>query len=258
MKDDEELKAIFLLGTAGSGKSTMASVAKKWLVSNGVNALTANLDPGAERLPYVPDVDVRDYVQLDEVMDRYGLGPNGAMIVSCDLIAEDFGDVVEEIEEYSPDYVMFDTPGQLELFVFRASGAFVVKALERDQTIAAFLVDPFLVQTPSSFTSILLLSATAELRLGVPVMRVLSKCDMLTEEQLELVDEWTTNPDSLYADLLNEKGPTKSLATGLCSVLVDTEESFNLYKVSAREERGFEDLYTAIQMAYEGGDDFFG
>jgi len=234
----------------------MASGAKRWLVSKGVSALTVNLDPGAERLPYIPDVDVRDYVQLDEVMDRYGLGPNGAIVVSSDLIAEDFGEILHEIEEYAPDYAIFDTPGQLELFVFRASGAFVVKALAKEQTMAAFLVDPFLVQTPSSFTSILLLSATAELRLGVPVIRVLSKCDMLTEEQLETVDEWTDNPDSLHADLLNETGAAKSLAARLCSILVETEESFNLFRVSAREGWGFEDLYTEIQMVYEGGDDF--
>jgi GTPase SAR1 family protein len=250
------MKVMIFLGTAGSGKSSMVYGAKNWLVERGANALTANLDPGAERLPYIPDVDVRDYIQLDEVIDRYGLGPNGAMIVASDLVAEDFSEILGEIEEYSPDYLVVDTPGQLELFVFRASGIFIIEALSGEETIASFLIDPFLAQTPSSFTSIMLLSATAQLKLGVPVIRILSKCDMLSEEQLQKIDDWISDPDILYDSLLEEKGPTKSIATGVCKLLADTEESFDLIKVSAIEGWGFEELYTQIQMAYDAGDDF--
>ena len=255
LKNDEKMKVMIFLGTAGSGKSSMVYGAKNWLVEHGANVLTANLDPGAEKLPYVPDLDIRDYIRLDEVMDRYSLGPNGAMIVATDLIAEDFTEILGEIEAYTPDYLMVDTPGQLELFVFRASGVFIVEALSGEETIASFLIDPFLTHTPSSFTSILLLSATTQLKLGVPVIRVLSKRDILTEEQIERIDNWISDPDILYDALLDEKGPIKSLATGLCNLLTDTEESFNLIKVSAKEGYGFEDLYTQIQMTYEAGDD---
>lgn len=256
MKHDEEMRVIFFLGTAGSGKSSMASAAKSWFLERGVNVMTANLDPGAERLPYVPDIDVREYVRLDEVMDRYGLGPNGAIIVSCDLVAEDFGDILKEIEEYDPDYLMVDTPGQLELFVFRASGTYIAKAFGKEETIAAFLVDPYLAQTPSSFTSVLLLSATAELRLGLPLIRVLSKYDMLSDEQRETIDTWCSEPDTLYRALQDEAGPAKSLALQLCSLLMEIEGPFDLVKVSAKEGEGFEDLYNGIQMVYEAGDDF--
>ncbi|MBU7004004.1 MAG: ATP/GTP-binding protein [Theionarchaea archaeon] len=250
------MKVMIFLGTAGSGKSSMVSGAKEWFMERGANAMIANLDPGAERLPYVPDVDVRDYIQLDEVMDRYGLGPNGAMIVASDLVAEDFSEILGEIEGYTPDYLMVDTPGQLELFVFRASGIFIVEALSGEQTMASFLVDPFMTQTPSSFTSIMLLSATAQLKLGVPVIRILSKSDILTEEQMERIDNWIADPDILYDALLDERGPSKSLATGVCGLLADTEESFDLVKVSAREGWGYEELYAQIQLAYEAGDDF--
>ena len=249
------MKVIFFLGTAGCGKSTMVGAARRWLLENGANALTANLDPGAERLPYIPDVDVREYVQLGDVMDTYGLGPNGGMIVSADLVAEDFGDILGEIEDYAPDYLMVDTPGQLELFVFRASGAFIVRALAKEEIIAAFLIDPFLTQTASSFVSILLLSATTELRLGIPVLRVLSKSDMLSSDQLETIEAWTSDPYRLQDDLLKESGATKSLSARLCELLAESEESFSLLKVSSKERLGFEDLYSEIQLTYQGGED---
>ena len=256
LKDDEEMRAIFFIGTAGSGKSTMVGAGKDWFQERGTSAMTLNLDPGAERLPYVPDIDVRDYVHLDEVMDRYGLGPNGAIIVSSDLMAEDFGEILEEAEQYDPDYLLVDTPGQLELFVFRASGAFIIEAFSKEEVITAFLIDPFLTQTASSFTSILLLSTTVQLRLGVPVARVLSKSDMLTQEQLERIDEWVSDPDKLHEALLSETGAGKSLATQVCSLLYETEGGFELIKVSSAQGWGFEDLYTQIQMAYEASDDF--
>ena len=256
LKDDEEMRAIFFVGTAGSGKSTMVGAGREWFNGRGTNAMTLNLDPGAERLPYVPDIDVRDYVHLDEVMDRYGLGPNGAIIVSSDLIAEDFGEILEEAEQYDPDYLLVDTPGQLELFVFRASGTYIIEAFRREEVITAFLIDPFLAQTASSFTSILLLSATVQLRLGVPIARVLSKSDMLTEDQLERIDNWMSDPDKLHDALLSESGPAKSLATQICSLLFQTQGGFDLIKVSSVQGWGFEDLYTHIQMVYEASDDF--
>ncbi len=256
LKNDEEMRVLFFLGTAGCGKSSMASACREWLRQRGTNAMVANLDPGAERLPYIPDVDVREYVKLDEVMDTYGLGPNGAIIAAADLIAEDFEDILSEIETYDPDYLVVDTPGQLELFTFRPSGAYVVQALGKEKTIAVFLFDPFLVRTASSFTSLLLLSATTELRLGVPVARALSKCDMLSEEDMETIDTWVSEPDVLHDAVLSETGSLGVLASGLCTLLAETEGSFSLVKISAKEGRGMEDLYTQIQMVYEGGDDF--
>ena len=78
---------IYFVGTAGSGKSTMVGAFKAWLEDNGIDSLTVNLDPGAEKLSYVPDIDIREWVSLDEVMAEYALGPNGAQITAADLMA---------------------------------------------------------------------------------------------------------------------------------------------------------------------------
>jgi hypothetical protein len=44
---------------------------------NEISVITVNLDPGVQKLPYNPHVDVRDYVTLEEVMEKHKLGPNG-------------------------------------------------------------------------------------------------------------------------------------------------------------------------------------
>jgi len=82
------LKAIFVTGTAGSGKSMLTSKILEYYQTNGVFASVLNLDPGVESLPYRPDVDVRDYVDIVQIMKQYDLGPNGSMIMANDLIAQ--------------------------------------------------------------------------------------------------------------------------------------------------------------------------
>ena len=66
---------------------------------------------GIENAPYVPDVDIRDWIKLDDVMKEYGVGPNGAQIIAADLLALNIDEMKEIIESLESDYVIFDTPG---------------------------------------------------------------------------------------------------------------------------------------------------
>src|SRR5205823_15006492 len=78
---------LYFLGTAGAGKSTMVYAFQLWMNSQGLDCVTVDLDLGAEALQYSPDLDVRDYVDLREVMEEQDLGPNGAQVAAADMIA---------------------------------------------------------------------------------------------------------------------------------------------------------------------------
>ena len=84
------MDTIFLAGTAGSGKSLLTSRLLQWYKDNKSFPISLNLDPGALNLPYKPDVDVRNYINLDTLMERYELGPNGSLIMANDMIATRF------------------------------------------------------------------------------------------------------------------------------------------------------------------------
>src|SRR2546426_12321509 len=73
---------LYFIGTAGCGKSTMVRAFHGWLAAQGLDAVTVNLDPGAERTPYEVDIDVRDWIRLAEVMEEHRLGPNGAQVLA--------------------------------------------------------------------------------------------------------------------------------------------------------------------------------
>ena len=83
----QETIGIFILGTAGCGKSTLAAAAAHWLQEGGYPVQLVNLDPGSDITPYEADVDVRDWLTLGDIMEEYELGPNGAQIVASDMVA---------------------------------------------------------------------------------------------------------------------------------------------------------------------------
>ena len=106
----------FFIGTAGSGKSTLVASLVDVFSENDYNVATLNLDTGVNWLPYTPDVDVRDYIKLEDVALQYNLGPNGAMIASADLTVNYMLDLKDELLNLDPEIVLVDTPGQMELF----------------------------------------------------------------------------------------------------------------------------------------------
>jgi len=247
---------VYFIGTAGSGKSTLTHNFKQWMALQGLDAITVNLDPGAENLPYKPDVDICDWISLKEIMDTYGLGPNGAQIACADMLALNTSDIKNSIESFKADYVLMDTPGQLELFVFREAGKYIIKFLNPERSIVAYLVDHALAKTASGFVSQLLLSISTNFRLGKPQVNVLSKADMLTDEQLEIVERWAANPDELSAAIQNEKASIyREMSEGLLQLIEGFGSQNKFYPTGKEDFFGIEDLYTLIQQQFEGGED---
>ncbi len=131
----------FIIGTAGSGKSLFTAAFAEWLKMSKQDVAVVNLDPGALKLPYQPDVDVRNYVEVGDIMEKYGLGPNGALVMAADLIADEIENLTRDIDEAHADIVLVDTPGQMELFAFRASGPYIVNELTKEPKALIYLFD---------------------------------------------------------------------------------------------------------------------
>jgi GTPase SAR1 family protein len=181
------MKFIVLVGPAGSGKSTLAGELSSHMESFGVSTARVNFDPAAEKLVYDPDVDVRDYVTVHDFMEK-GLGPNGALIAAVDSLINYVSDIRGRVEEAGAEYVIVDTPGQLELFAFRAGGPVVLEAVTAgDPVVLVFLVDVTFFENPASIVSGLALASSVSLRLRKPQINIASRADLLVKEVLEEV-----------------------------------------------------------------------
>jgi len=248
------LKAIFVTGTAGSGKSMLTSKILEYYQTNGVFASVLNLDPGVESLPYRPDVDVRDYVDIVQIMKQYDLGPNGSMIMANDLIATKIEDIQNEIHGVNPDYLIVDTPGQIELFAYRASGPFFIQNIDASEKTNIFLYDGTMIVSPSNFISISLLATSIKLRLGLPTVNVMTKTDLIPDK-IDQVLKWSSDPISLEEELKTLEGETYSFATDILRTLNIGEFAGDLIPISNLTGEGMVNLQAALSRIINLGEE---
>ena len=248
------MKAIFVTGTAGSGKSMLTSKILEYYQTNGVFASVLNLDPGVESLPYRPDVDVRDYVDIVQIMKQYDLGPNGSMIMANDLIATKIEDIQNEIHGVNPDYLIVDTPGQIELFAYRASGPFFIQNIDASEKTNIFLYDGTMIVSPSNFISISLLATSIKLRLGLPTINVITKTDLIPDK-IDQVLKWSSDPISLEEELKTLEGETYSLATDILRTLNIGEFVGDLIPISNLTGEGMVNLQATLSRIINLGEE---
>jgi len=227
-----------------------------WLQNQGFDGVTVNLDPGVDSLLYVPDVDVRDWIKLKDIMDQYGLGPNGAQIAAADMLALNVKEISEVVAGFDTDFVLIDTPGQLELFTFRQSSKVVIDSLSGGTAMLAYLFDPALAKTPNGFVSSMMLSATVHFRLPVPMLPILAKADVLTDPEKEKILLWGKDYYSLFNALLDESIDSQTQVSAEFLQALDTVGAGReIVPVSADSGEGMEDVYSTAQLVFEGGED---
>lgn len=249
------MDVIFVTGTAGSGKSYLTNALKSWYVSRGEDAIAVNLDPGVATLPYEADVDVRQTIDLEGIMEEYGLGPNGALVLAADMVATGLDQIQEEIDSYKPEYVVVDTPGQTELFAFRESGEFIVKETKADSKVLLFLLDPLLASTPVNFLSLALLSASVGLRMGVPRISVLTKRD-IARDGVKRIMEWSKDTAVFEDALASTKNSEQySLYSELFRSLRRLSFGADLYPISSTTQEGMIALVGEIARLGRGGEE---
>jgi hypothetical protein len=247
---------LFIVGPAGSGKTTLSGAFREWMRDKEFEAIIVNLDPGVDSLPYTPDVDIREWISLDSIMAEYNLGPNGAQVLAVDFIVNNLDNISKELYSYDSDYAIFDTPGQLELFAFRSSSEYVYNALSENRGLLAFMIDPILASTPSGLISQLLLANTIFFRFQSPYLNVLTKSDIISNENLEKITKWSQNSELLYEALYNEKMKMNSM---LNLEIFKALENLKVFKsitvTSSKDSTGFEEIYNQIQQVYYSGED---
>ena len=249
------MKAIFVTGTAGSGKSLLTSRILQYYEKNSSFASILNLDPGVESLPYKPDIDVRDYVNIIEIMKKFDLGPNGSMIMASDLIASKIDQIENEITRVNPDYLIVDTPGQMELFAYRTSGPFFIQNISVEEKVNVFLFDATMITSPSNFVSVSLLAASIKLRLGLPTINVMTKTDLIPDK-IDQILKWSSDPVLLEKLIGKDSdGEMYSLTTDILRALNLGELIGELIPVSNATEEGMVNLQSALSRIINLGEE---
>jgi len=247
----------FIIGTAGSGKSLLTASFSDWLKIQKQNVITVNLDPGVLTLPYTPDIDIRDYIKIEQLMQQYELGPNGALIMAADLIAEETERLGDEISSFRPDIALIDTPGQMELFAFRASGPYIATELTKEPKALIYLFDSVFSSNPLNYVSNLFLSAAVYNRFLIPQVHVLSKSDLLPPEETNRIVDWSADPNTLET-AIEEKlsGTRRLLSRDMMHAIYRLGLRFLLIPVSAKTNDGLINLNATLERIFASGEKF--
>lgn len=244
----------YLVGTAGSGKTMLISSLQQYLRQKGASLTIVNLDPAVQHIPYQADIDIRDYINFDQLVDEYKLGPNGALIAATDLIADYINDIREDIDELgeSSEIVLVDTPGQVELFAYRNASLKITRSFPSDSTLIAFLFDSSLVLNISGYLSVNLLATSVQIRLNLPVIHVMSKADLLKSHQIDEILDWRENP---YEAIDQLHGMTREFAFKTGQIFEDMGE-IPLIPVSSLTGDGLDLLSAQLSRTFNAGEDW--
>ena len=247
---------IFVVGTAGSGKSTLTSSFSDWLRDQEQSTLLVNLDPAASSLPYEPDVDIRDYVDYERIMVTRRLGPNAALIASVREAARYVEEVAEDVDSFNADFVIVDTTGQLELFAFREEGKILSENIGGGRRkVMFFILDPMFCATTKNFVASMFLAASIYLSFGLPMIQVLNKIDAVPRDYVDRIERWSESIDALIVDAENKlKGGLIILSREVAQAVHDIVSSLPIIPASSVTMEGFPELHALLTRVIGEGE----
>ncbi|RHZ74165.1 hypothetical protein Glove_227g149 [Diversispora epigaea] len=170
-----------VIGPPGSGKTTYCHGIQQFLGGVERNVSVVNLDPANDHLPYQCAINIAELISLQDAMEELKLGPNGAMMYCIEFLEKNFDWLEEKLKALGESYILFDFPGQVELFTHHNSVKVIIEKLQKlsYQLVTVHLVDAHYCTDPTKYISVLLLSLKTMIQIELPHINVLSKIDLM-------------------------------------------------------------------------------
>ncbi|KAL9127290.1 MAG: hypothetical protein Q9217_003805 [Psora testacea] len=174
---------VLVMGPAGAGKTTFCFALINHLRVNKRSCFYVNLDPAAEDFAHEPDLDIKELISLEDVMEEMGLGPNGGLIYCFEFLLDNLDFLTESIDPLTEEYlIIIDMPGQIELYTHIPIVPALVNHLKTSLNVnlcATYLLESTFVIDRAKFFAGTLSAMSAMIMLELPHVNVLSKIDLV-------------------------------------------------------------------------------
>ncbi|KAJ4296622.1 hypothetical protein N0V90_006670 [Kalmusia sp. IMI 367209] len=256
-----------------------------------------NLDPAVHYVPFTPNIDIRDSVNYKEVMKQFNLGPNGGILTSLNLFSTKIDQVISLLEKRTaapepveqPEqttvefmtnsgkttppvqqpqqvkHILVDTPGQIEVFVWSASGEILLSSLASTfPTVIAYVIDTPRTTSTSTFMSNMLYACSILYKTKLPMILVFNKTDV---QNADFAKDWMTDFEAFQDALRNEEeggsfggegsavgggsGYMGSLLNSMSLVLEEFYKHLSVVGVSSMTGDGMDEFFRGVQAKKE-------
>lgn len=243
---------VVFVGPAGSGKTSLVRSYSEWARRHLLmRVATVNLDPGAENIEYNAVFDIRRYFTLRDVMEKYGLGPNGAFIKAAELVAEMTNEIIRNppfSERDKWDLILVDTPGQMEAFIFRPSSRVFLNAIQRiGNTVIAYVMDASAIEKVTDAVFLWFIYVLILVKTGLLAVPIVNKKDIA--KNTRLVEKLITDPNKLLEEELGD-GLASEIIPDLVQIATKTKGPFRAVLVSALSLNDMEQLHMILHEAF--------
>eukprot|EP00057_Strongylocentrotus_purpuratus_P032635 XP_788313.2 PREDICTED: GPN-loop GTPase 3 [Strongylocentrotus purpuratus] len=251
--------AQIVMGPAGSGKSTYCSNLQKHCETTGRSVHVVNLDPAAEFFDYQAVADIRELIEVGDVMedDSLHLGPNGGLIYCMEYFAQNFDWLHEQLGDIDGDYIIFDCPGQIELYTHIPVMRQLVEVLKSwdFRICGVFLIDAqFMVETAKFFSGMLSALSTM-VNLEIPHINIMSKMDLLNAATKKTVEKFLDpDPKELAAEDEHMSKKFQKLNQAIAT-LIDDYSLVRFLPLDPSEEDSMSDLLFSIDTNLQYDED---
>ena len=212
-------------------------------------------------------------------MEELNLGPNGALVYCMEYLLNNMDWLQEELDAFGDDdYLILDCPGQLELYTHIPLMRNVIDRMRMwgyaNSMVAVFLLDATFVAETSKFLSGSLLSLSTMIALELPHVNVLTKCDLLTEEEVEqtlalgsATELWDREQDrnsimpSNFEEgteeqrRLERRRRNRQRLTNSISQLLDDYTMVSFLPLNIRNEDSIDHVLTCVDSTIQYGED---
>ncbi|KAG0675251.1 GPN-loop GTPase 1 [Kluyveromyces marxianus] len=255
------LKTIICIGMAGAGKTTFMQRLNSHLHAAKEPPYVINLDPAVLTVPYGANIDIRDSIKYKKVMENYELGPNGAIVTSLNLFSTKIDQVIQLVEKKQDKYehCIIDTPGQIECFVWSASGQIITESFASTfPTVIAYIVDTPRNTSPTTFMSNMLYACSILYKTKLPLIVVFNKSDV---KKCDFAKEWMTDFEAFQTALRDDQesngqtglgsGYMGSLVNSMSLMLEEFYSQLDVVGVSSFTGEGFDDFLNIVDDKVE-------
>lgn len=237
---------LIVLGMAGSGKTTFVQKLEEEIANKDKESYIINLDPAVMDTLYEPNLDIRDTIKYKEVMTSNNLGPNGAILTSLNLFSTSIDKVVSILESKDDlDFVVIDTPGQLEVFSWSASGKLITDSFSIIfPSILIYIIDIPRCNNPNTFSSNMLYALSIMYKMKLPLMIAFNKVDITKDNK---VIEWMQDFQSLQDALRKKDDYISTFSSSLSLLLAEFYKTIKYVSVSSKTGEGFDELISKCE-----------